>query len=142
MFPLIGIREARHFYGLTNRQLECKRCGVTVDLYRAHATGWRPCSRPLPPSGPKSAPVFETEIYDFPRDPDRAGTAERTLLAQLDDVHSDLRLNYEIPKGLISLPRRFVAKPTLCETARRSEDRLQDHPAVRDERHEETQHAA
>jgi hypothetical protein len=27
------------------------------------------------------------------------------------------------------------------ETARRSEERLQDHPAVHDERHEETQHA-
>ena len=35
-----------------------------------------------------------------------------------------------------------VAQGTLCETARRSEDRLQDHAAVRDERHEETQHAA
>jgi hypothetical protein len=31
---------------------------------------------------------------------------------------------------------------TLCKTARRSEDRLQDHPAVHDERHEETQHGA
>jgi hypothetical protein len=39
-------------------------------------------------------------------------------------------------------PPDFVPKHTLCETARRSEDRLQDHPAVRDERHEETQHAA
>jgi hypothetical protein len=28
------------------------------------------------------------------------------------------------------------------ETARRSEERLHDHPAVHDERHEETQHAA
>jgi hypothetical protein len=35
-----------------------------------------------------------------------------------------------------------VAQRTLCETARPSEDRLQDHPAVRDERHEETQPAA
>jgi hypothetical protein len=34
-----------------------------------------------------------------------------------------------------------VAQTTLCETAR-SEDRLQHNPAVRDERHEETQHAA
>ena len=34
-----------------------------------------------------------------------------------------------------------VAQGTLCETARRSEDRLQDHAAVRDERHEEAQHA-
>jgi hypothetical protein len=35
-----------------------------------------------------------------------------------------------------------VAQRTLCETARGSEDRLQDDPAVRDERHEEAQHAA
>ena len=46
--------------------------GVTVDLSRS------PCHRlarvhgPAPPPGPKSAPVFETEICDFPRDPDRA----------------------------------------------------------------------
>lgn len=31
---------------------------------------------------------------------------------------------------------------TLCEMARRSEDRLQNHPAIRDERHEEAQQAA
>ena len=29
-----------------------------------------------------------------------------------------------------------------CEPARRSEDRLQDHPAIHDERHQETQRAA
>src|ERR1700683_2216456 len=35
-----------------------------------------------------------------------------------------------------------TAKGILCETARHSEDWLQNHPAVRDERHEEAQHAA
>jgi hypothetical protein len=37
-------------------------------------------------------------------------------LAQLDDVHSILRLSYESLKGLISLASRGVAKLTLCET--------------------------
>jgi len=36
----------------------------------------------------------------------------------------------------------FRLTTTLCETARRAEDRLQNHPAIRDERHEEAQHAA
>ena len=49
---------------------------------------------------------------------------EDNPLAQLDDVHSILRLSYETLKGLISLASRGVAKLTLCETARRSEDRL------------------
>jgi hypothetical protein len=42
------------------------------------------------------------------------------------------------------LPQRLdaVAQRTLCETARRSEDRLQEHAAVRDERHEEAQYGA
>jgi hypothetical protein len=35
-------------------------------------------------------------------------------VAQLDDVHSVLRLNYETLRGLISLPSPSVAKPTLC----------------------------
>lgn len=35
-----------------------------------------------------------------------------------------------------------ASKLTLCETTRRSEGRLRDNPAVRDERHEGTQHAA
>jgi hypothetical protein len=43
---------------------------------------------------------------------------------------------------LSSGPSTRFSKRTLCETARRSEDRLQDYPAVHDERHEETQHAA
>jgi hypothetical protein len=34
-------------------------------------------------------------------------------VAQLDDVHSVLRLNYETPKDLISLAPPSVAKPTL-----------------------------
>ena len=37
-------------------------------------------------------------------------------MAQLDDVYSDLRLNYETLKGLISLASLSVAKPTLYET--------------------------
>src|SRR5580704_17744067 len=36
----------------------------------------------------------------------------------------------------------FRLKTYLCEATRCSEDRLQDHPAVHDECHEETQHAA
>jgi hypothetical protein len=35
-----------------------------------------------------------------------------------------------------------MSKWTLCETARRSENRLQDHPTVHNENHEKTQHAA
>jgi hypothetical protein len=38
-------------------------------------------------------------------------------VAQLDDVHSVLRLNYETLKGLISLASPSVAKPTHFETA-------------------------
>lgn len=41
-------------------------------------------------------------------------------MAQLDDVHSDLRLNYETLRGLISLDSPNVAKPTGYET-------LEDH---------------
>ena len=37
-------------------------------------------------------------------------------MAQLDYVHSVLRLNYETLKGLISLASPSVAKTTLCET--------------------------
>ena len=37
---------------------------------------------------------------------------------------------------------RVITSTTLCETARRSEDRLQKYPAIRDERHEEAQDAA
>ncbi len=37
-------------------------------------------------------------------------------VAQLDNVHSVLRLNYETLRGLISLASRSVAKPTLCAT--------------------------
>jgi len=36
-------------------------------------------------------------------------------VAQLDDVHSVLRLNYETLKGLISLASLCVAKPTHSE---------------------------
>jgi hypothetical protein len=36
-------------------------------------------------------------------------------VAQLDNVHSDLRLDYEMLKGLISLASLSVAKPTLSE---------------------------
>ncbi len=36
----------------------------------------------------------------------------------------------------------FLENNAFCETARRSEDRLQDHAAVRDERREDTEHAA
>ena len=37
-------------------------------------------------------------------------------MAQLDYVHSVLKLNYETLKGLISLASPSVAKTTLCET--------------------------
>jgi hypothetical protein len=37
-------------------------------------------------------------------------------VAQLDYVHSVLRLNYETLKGLISLASPSVAKTTVCET--------------------------
>jgi hypothetical protein len=43
-------------------------------------------------------------------------------LAQLDDVHSILRLSYETLKGLISLASRGVAKLTVCETAYPTKD--------------------
>jgi hypothetical protein len=41
---------------------------------------------------------------------------EDNPLAQLDDVHSILRLSYETLKGLTSLASRGVAKLTVCET--------------------------
>src|ERR1039458_1972660 len=65
--------------------------------------------------------MSETQICDFPRDPDCAARSAPLSkpVAQLDDVHSVLRLNYETPKGLISLAPPSVAKPTLCETRRR-----------------------
>lgn len=37
-------------------------------------------------------------------------------MSQRDDVHSVLRLNFETPRGLISLASPSVAKPTGCET--------------------------
>jgi len=40
----------------------------------------------------------------------------RSPVAQLDNVHSVLRLNYETLRGLISLASLSVAKPTLLET--------------------------
>ncbi len=58
------------------------------------------------------------------------------------ETASILRLTLETLRPLISGLAGFDSKPPLCETARRSEDRLQDHPAVHDEGHEETQHAA
>jgi hypothetical protein len=39
-------------------------------------------------------------------------------VAQLVNVHSVLRLNYETLRGLISLASPSVAKLTLCETVR------------------------
>jgi hypothetical protein len=39
-------------------------------------------------------------------------------VAQLEDVYSDLKLNYETLKGLISLASPSVSKPTTCETRR------------------------
>ena len=53
-----------------------------------------------------------------------------------------LRLNFATFERPILKVSYVVSKLTLRETAHRLEDRLQDHPAVRDERHEETQHAA
>ncbi len=41
-------------------------------------------------------------------------------VAQLDNVHSVLRLNYETLRGLISLASLSIAKPTLYETCRGS----------------------
>jgi hypothetical protein len=54
IIALVGIREARHYYGLTNRQLECKRCGVTVDLSRSS------CHRLAPVL--TAAPILRAEI--------------------------------------------------------------------------------
>src|SRR5260370_591194 len=58
----------------------------------------------LPPSEPKSQPLYETE---------RGNPA-----AQLDNVHSVLRLNYETLRGWISLASPSVAKLTRFETGR------------------------
>ena len=54
----------------------------------------------------------------FRRGGDRAACSAPRIkpLAQLDDVHSILRLSYETLKGLISLASQGVAKLTLCET--------------------------
>ncbi len=42
----------------------------------------------------------------------------------------------------VKVTSQFVPKPILCETACRSEDRLQNHPSIRDEHHKEAQHGA
>jgi len=54
----------------------------------------------------------------FRRGGDRAAFLAPRIkpLAQLDDVHSILRLSYETLKGLISLASRGVAKLTNFET--------------------------
>jgi hypothetical protein len=54
---------------------------------------------------------------------------------------------YYALKRILSLRRpqrkvKIVSQRTRSETTRHSEDRLQDHPSVRDERHDEPQHAA
>src|ERR1039458_10001766 len=49
-----------------------KRYAVTVDLSRSSCHRLARVHGQAPPPGSKSAPVFETEICDFPRDPDRA----------------------------------------------------------------------
>ena len=61
--------------------------------------------RPGPTASAEIAPVFWSEICDFPRGPGRTASAAplRDSVAQLDDVHSVLRLNHETPKDLISL---------------------------------------
>jgi hypothetical protein len=61
---------------------------------------------------------LETEICDFRRDRDCAARSAplSNPVAQLDYVYSDLRLNYETLKGLISLASLSVAKPTRFET--------------------------
>jgi len=47
-------------------------------------------------------------------------------VAQLDDVYSDLRLNYETLKGLISLVSLSVAKPTHFETTPNTWQHMRD----------------
>ena len=54
------------------------------------------------------------------------------------EFRGDFNLNERQPGARLSHQRNIHVEPP----ARRSEDRLQDHPAVREERHDEAQHAA
>ena len=91
-----------------------RKCGTKPNAIRVARV-----RRPAPSSEPKSQPVFlrqRSAIFDRivtarPTQPRRADP-----VAQLDYVHSVLRLNYETLKGLISLASPSVAKTTLCET--------------------------
>ena len=67
------------------------------------------------------------------------GTGKRCCVYQPSDHTGD-------HFGRVTGSLVFLATlPQCCkgflETGRRSEDRLEDHPAIHDERHEETQHA-
>jgi hypothetical protein len=71
------------------------------------------------------------------------GSCGSSLLGRVVADQSN-RSRFDRVMGLSRARRSFLSAPklTLCETSPRSEDRLQNYPAVRDERHEETQHAA
>ena len=58
-----------------SRSRDPKHYGVTVDLSRSSCHRLARVHGQAPPPGSKSAPVFETEICDFLRDPDRAARA-------------------------------------------------------------------
>jgi hypothetical protein len=74
---------------------------------------------PVPPSEPKSLPLLLRQKFAIfggiaPAQP--AQPRRESPMAQLDNVHSVLRLNYETLGGLISLASLSVAKPTQFET--------------------------
>jgi len=90
---------------LTVHPVVDKRRGVTADVSRTHAGRLRGVHGPAPPSECQSrnrSLLIETEICDFRRDRESCSLlspAVENPVAQLDDVHSVLRLNYETLEG-------------------------------------------
>lgn len=106
-----------------------KRYAVTLNLSRSHATGWRVCTA-RPHRRGRDRRMFLRQGFVIFRESQRfrpLGSAEQTPRPNSTNVHSVLRLNYEIPKGLISLPRRasqnlpFMERYVLTATRYRQE---------------------
>jgi hypothetical protein len=105
---------------LARSDLQCGlHYAVTVDLYRTSCDTVCGCSRPGTIVIAEIAASFlRPRLAIFVEVATVQPTQHRRAnpVAQLDAVHSVLRLNYETLKGLISLALTSVAKPTRFET--------------------------